>query len=126
VFFWPLPPDPNACITTPRGKVSGLLGADFEFSDTNCGLLLSKDEAITVFASKPGEAEKTAIFKYDPGSSYDDVPTIEAKDQHTVQIRIRSVSSIFFRKDRWKDLAIVYDIGRVDYPNADDVKSDSR
>ena len=73
VFFWPLPPDPNACITTPRGKVSGLLGADFEFSDTNCDLLLSKDEAITVFASKPGEAEKTAIFKYDPGSSYDDV-----------------------------------------------------
>jgi hypothetical protein len=116
-------PLPGARITEDRGKVSDISGFDFEFSETACDVI-AKDDAITVFISRPGAANKAAVFKYDPGS--DELPVVTSVDRHTVLISLRSVSSIFFRKHSWADLAITYNIGDIHYPDRDPGRIDEQ
>ena len=116
-------PLPGACVTEARGKITGISGFDFELSETACDIL-AKDDAITVFISRPGSANKAAVFKYDPGT--DELPVMTLVDQHTVLISLRSVSSIFFRKYSWEDLAITYNIGDIHYPDRDPGRIDEQ
>jgi len=105
---------PGACITESRGKIVNVAGYDFEISETSCDLI-AKDDAVSVLISKTGHQSQTAIFKYDPGRYLP--PEIRATGAHSVQISIPSISSEFFRKDKWEDLSIEYDLGQIDYPS---------
>jgi hypothetical protein len=112
-----LAPTPYDCITETRGRISGVSGFDFEISETDCDTL-AKDAAISIFASRPGQARKVLLFKFDP--AYDDLmPVITSVDQHTVQISIPRISSLFLRRDKLKDLFIIYKIDIIDYPDND-------
>jgi hypothetical protein len=99
------------CDTESRGSLTDVAGYDFQFSETACDVV-AKDDAITVFISKTGESARTPIFKYDPGA--DALPTITAIDRRTVQVSLERVSSVFFRRYAYGDLAISYDIRRID------------
>lgn len=112
-----LAPSPYTCITEVHGKVSNLAGFDFEVSETDCDVL-AKDAAISVFASKPGQPHKTLLFKYDPGGVEPD-PVITWIGQHTVQISVPWISSVFFRRDGFKGLSVVYKIDKIDYPDVE-------
>lgn len=101
-----------ACITEERGKTSGLSGFDFEISETSC----FHDLAVSIFVSKSGEKKKTLLFKYTP-FYVGPYPTITSIGEHTVQISVSRVSSLFCRRDKWDDLTVKYDIGAVEYPS---------
>jgi hypothetical protein len=103
------------CDTRSLGSFSDVAGYDFEISETACDVL-AKDDAITIFATKAGKKGKTAIFKYDPGA--EEFPEIVAVGAHTAHISLKSISSIFFRKDNIGDLSISYDIGHIYYPGS--------
>ena len=112
-----LAPTPYDCITETRGRISGVSGFDFEISETDCDTL-AKDAAISIFASRPGQARKVLLFKFDP--AYDDLmPVITSVDQHTVQISIPRISSLFLRREKLKDLFIIYKIDLIDHPDND-------
>lgn len=109
-----------ACITEPRGKVSDLSGHDFEISDTNCDTL-AKDDAINVFASKTGKGDKTLVFKYDPGGPMGDVaPQIRLIGPNKIRISVTKIASIFSWRAQLEDLYVVYDIGKIEYPDPRD------
>src|ERR1700694_2487599 len=76
-----LAPRPYTCLTETHEKISGLLGYDFEVSETDCSTL-SKDASINVFASKTGQTDKVLLFKYDP-AGVDPLPVITSVDRHT-------------------------------------------
>jgi hypothetical protein len=105
---------PYSCTTTVHQRIAGLSGFDFEISETDCDVL-AKDAATSVFISKAGQTKKTLLFKYVP-PGFDAIPTITSVDEHTIQISIRRVPTIFCRRDKWETLTVKYDIGVVDYP----------
>src|SRR6185437_15715280 len=98
-----------------RGKISDLSGFDFEISETDCDTL-AKDASVSVLASKHGETKQTLLFKYDP-LWFEPVPSITFLDQRTVKISIPRVSSLFFQRNQWNGLSIVYEIGANDFPD---------
>ena len=104
-------------------RVSGVAGLDFEIVYTNCDLL-AKDEAITVYASRgqglPGWFSKREIFKYTGGP--DISLALTASDRNSVRVSVEAVSSIHFARDRWEDVTIIYNIGHIEYPSANDPK----
>jgi hypothetical protein len=100
-----------ACITEERGRTSGLSGFDFEISETAC----FHDLGVSVFVSKAGEKKKALLFKYTP-YYVGPYPIITSIGEHTVQISVSRVSSIFCRSDKWDALTVKYDIGSVEYP----------
>ena len=102
----------STCFTEVKGRLSGLSGFDFEISETSCFF----DPAVSVFVSKADKRKKTLLFKYVP-VYVGPYPTITWVDEHTVQISVSSVSSIFCRKDKWGTLTVKYDIGPVEYPS---------
>jgi len=107
-----LPPMPHACYTETLARQDGIGGYDFEISDTSCKTFAA-DEAVTIFATRPGDPRKTALFKYTSGS---ELPVITLTDPHTVTISVRRVGSIYFRKSGWADMAIRYDLGNIEWP----------
>lgn len=107
--------EPGACITEVLGETFNVAGIEFELSETNCDLLLSKDSAITLFASRPGGADKAALFKY-VTFNFDERPSVEAIGSATLLISMRAVSSIYFQNDRWQGMTITYRIDRIEYP----------
>ena len=108
---------PYSCTTTVHQSIAGLSGFDFEISETDCDVL-AKDAATSVFISKAGQTKKTLLFKYVP-PGFDAIPTITSVDEHTIQISIRRVPTIFCRRDKWETLTVKYDIGVVDYSGRD-------
>ena len=109
-----LAPRPYTCLTETRGKISGLLGYDFEISETDCSTL-SKDASISVFASKAGRTNKVLLFKYDP-AGVDELPMLASVDQRTIQISVPRISIVMFGRDNWEDVSVIYSIGVIDYP----------
>ncbi len=103
------------CITESRGKITNLSGYDFEISETNCDLI-AKDDAVSVFVSRTGQTKQTPVFKFGPTREVR--PIIKLIDPHTIQISIAWVSDVYFKHDKWEDLSIEYDIGRIDYPSS--------
>jgi hypothetical protein len=104
---------PFACLTETRQRISDLSDFSFEISETSCDTL-AKDDAISVFATRPGHTEKVLLLKYDPGP--DVLPTIRVTPSHEISIAISAVSSIFSQRDELDGFPIRYDIGVVRYP----------
>lgn len=109
-MVWPF----NHCITEVRGHARGILGLDFEFSEVAC-TTLGNDASLTVFVSRSGRKERTAIFKFSPAFA-DEMPRITAIDGNTLSISIDRVIDIYFRKEEWEGISIVYDIRKIDFP----------
>jgi|ERR1051326_303035 hypothetical protein len=109
-----LAPRPYTCLTETHEKISGLLGYDFEISETDCSTL-GEDASISVFASKAGQTNKELLFKYGP-AGVDPLPIITSVDQHTIQISVPRISDVIFRRDNWEGLSVIYSIGIIDYP----------
>jgi hypothetical protein len=100
-----------ACITKERARTSGLSGFDFEISETAC----FHDLGVSVFASCAGERKKALLFKYTP-LYVGPYPTITPIGEHTVQISVSRVSSIFCRRDRWEGLTVNMTSARSNTP----------
>jgi hypothetical protein len=117
-----LAPLPDDCITEVRGRISGASGFDFEISETDCDTI-AKTATISVLAWKPGQTKKVLLFKFFP-AYVDLLPAIVSVDQHTVEISITEISSLFFLKERLEDLVVNYKIDVIDYPDSDARKSE--
>jgi hypothetical protein len=113
-----LAPGSDYCLTETLGKISDRSGVDFEISETDCDTL-AKDASVSVFASKHGRTREVLLFKYDPGG-VEPIPVITSVGQHAVEISVRSISSVFFRRNYWDGLSVHYDIGSIDFPSAND------
>ena len=128
VFWWTFgfsgPPFeitfPGVCRSGTLDKVSTPGGLDFEFVYTDCDIV-AKEETKSILLSRGPRLVKrfdeAEILRYD-GS--DVPPTITTIDAHAVRISIDRVSSVAIAKDRWNDISIVYDIGRIDFPQEGD------
>lgn len=108
-------PFPGACVSETLSETSTPAGLDFKFIYTNCDLL-AKQESLSISISQGtgllgwfGERE---VIKY---FGPEVLPTVTVIDPHTVLISITSVESIIFARDRWRDIAIRYDIGHINY-----------
>jgi hypothetical protein len=114
-----------ACETEELSKIEEPSGLTFEFEDTTCNTFGS-DEQIRVYARKTTPKgtrafldwrhPRTLLFRYDPGSSDDSLPSITRPSQSSILISIPRVSSIVYQNREWEGMSINYDVGRVDYP----------
>jgi hypothetical protein len=116
-----------SCTTEERFRIENLSGVSFEVTDTSCDTL-AKDENIRIYARKVDPIgagifsrwrnQKRLIFRYDPGSSDNPLPSITRPSQLTILISIPAVSSISEQEHEWENMSVNYDIGHVDYPGA--------
>lgn len=108
----------NGCTTESKKQISNLAGFDFEVTHTDCDVGLYKGAAMSLFVSKAGEGEKALLFKFGPEDD-DLIPEIKV-DEHdsTILISISDISFVYSQRDRWRDMAIKYDIGHIDYPGS--------
>jgi hypothetical protein len=118
-----LAPTSYYCDTEVRERISGVAGFDFEIIETDCDTL-AKTATISVFASKPGRTRNVLLFKFFP-AYVDLMPSITPVDQHTVQISIAEISSLFLRRDKLKELIVNYKIGVIDYPDSESEKKNN-
>ena len=89
-------------------NISDIPGFNFEIFAEDCWHSLET----SIYVSKRGRNRKTLLFVYDTL----DVPIISSIDDHTVQIRLNEIGSIYCQNDRSWDLTIKYDIRSVRYP----------
>jgi hypothetical protein len=99
-----------------------LPGGDLRYRQRSCigrqpAMPVAKDTSISVFASRPGQTRKVLLFKFGPAYA-DLMPVISSVDQHTVQITIREISDLIFRREKFSDLSISYKIDVIDYPSS--------
>lgn len=110
----------GSCISETFGGISNVAGLNFQFVDTACDLL-AKSEAISIFVSRGSgssdQVGRTEIFKYDGPM---EPPTITEIDPRTIRISVGAISSIYFAKEQWDGITILYDIGHIDYPSRND------
>jgi hypothetical protein len=120
--------DPDACISETMMTIPDLSGVEVEVVYVNCDTL-AKEEAVSVYFSPSAMKRapwfrrwmyrKTLVFRYDPSGRADTpLPSITHPSQSTILISIPRVSSIFYQNQRWENMSINYDIGRVDDPAA--------
>ncbi|HEY0307014.1 MAG TPA: hypothetical protein VGB94_02535 [Acidobacteriaceae bacterium] len=87
---------------------------------------ISKDEWISVYASRTRVGNKsllykwhqhrTEIFRYDPGRWDNPLPSIVATGPNSILISIPEVSSVTIKNKDADGLHVAYDIGHIDYP----------
>jgi hypothetical protein len=106
--FWPV---------ETLARLSGIAGFDFEISETGCDVI-AKESWINVYASTPGQIGKALLFEYVPAGT-GPIASVTAVGEHAVKISVPWISSEHFRRHRWRQLAVTYDIGTVDYPDTD-------
>jgi hypothetical protein len=112
----------NGCDVESKKRVSNLAGLDFEVTHTDCDVGLYKGAAMSIFVSKTGEGEKALLFKFEPEDD-DLLPKIKVQQQNsTILVSISRISSIYLRKDRWRNMSVEYDIGHVDYPSSGEIQ----
>jgi hypothetical protein len=114
----------SVCITETQAKFENIAGWDFEAEDTSCDTL-AKDEEVRVFAvpaqakySRLGSllARRRLIFAYDPWRTGVDGLTVQARDTKHILISLPQASSVFGKNRSLGEIAIDYDIRRVEYP----------
>lgn len=109
------PPD---CSTASKAQIRDSDGLDFEISETDCSTLAG-GTTMSVLVAKHGEREQTLLFKFSPT---DDVPlpdiAVDAQ-RSTILISVPEIEDIYSRRERWRDLAVKYEIGTVHYPSSD-------
>ncbi|MGO9095804.1 MAG: hypothetical protein ACLQGV_11320 [Bryobacteraceae bacterium] len=114
---------PGVCLVEELKQVPNLSGMRFEVVYENCDTLV-KTEDVAVYvsrASAPGESlfakwsnRRALVFGYDPGYPADP-PSISAPSKDRILISIPVVSSIRLRRQKWKNVSIEYEVGRVIY-----------
>ena len=72
------------------------------------------DVSVSLVVSKKPTSKGDIIFKYDPNER-SPIPTVALTGSH-MQIAVPSVSSIYFKAQKWRGLSIDYEIGSVVYP----------
>jgi hypothetical protein len=97
----------RGCHTEVLASNPSISGFNFEVSVTDCW----HNPETGVFVARPGQREKTLLFRY----LAPEVPTITALDEHTVQIALGDIDQIFCREDKWQELTVKYDIRSIRY-----------
>jgi hypothetical protein len=112
----------NACITEVRQD--GIVRSDmrFQITETDCSTF-GEDAAISVYGLNDPGGDRTLLFEYGPAAYHLPLPTIAVPDQRTIVIAVPIVSDVVFQRDVWNDRAIRYEIGHVDYPKPDTLRS---
>jgi hypothetical protein len=113
-----------ACSSVTRGKLGNVSGWDLEIEQTSCDLV-TREEAISVYASThvpPGSrtkwfARRTLLFRYDPESADDLLPSFEATGPDKILISVPAVSSISVENRILGKTTVNYQIGRVFEPD---------
>lgn len=105
--------------------LSDVSGTDIEVVYTNSDAL-AKEENISVYvcAASRGKTawlrkafrRKALLFRYDPGSPDDPLPTITSPARNQLVISLPRASSISVRRAQWNGVSVAYEIGRIDYP----------
>jgi hypothetical protein len=98
----------GVCYREVLANVSNVSGFNFQIFAEDCWHSLETG----VFVSKSGRSGKTLLFLYDTL----EVPTITSLDDHTIQVGLGDIGSIYCRNDKWEDFTIKYDIRSVRYP----------
>ena len=103
--------------------LSDVSGADIEVVYTNSDSL-AKQEGISVYISKASKGKaawvgkafrrKVLLFKYDPGSPDEALPSIISPAVNRLVISVPRVSSISFQRKQWNGISVAYQIGRID------------
>jgi hypothetical protein len=107
----------TACITQTKQRIRNLSGLDFEISYMNCDTFGSS-QSMSVFVSGIGDRNRTEIFTFDP-IYFVDLPTVTVlPNEKRIAISVKWISSIYFQRHRWEDMAIDYDIGKITYPES--------
>ena len=111
----------TACsTTTERMSISGY---DIRIDETLCKTLAATYD-VQVFISKRGDRKQALLFRYDPASAGHPsfLPSIRFSDPHMLLISVDEISSISFRRYKWENLSIEYDIRSITYPNPHEVQ----
>jgi hypothetical protein len=95
-------------------------GADIEVKYTNSDAL-AKEETISVYISEARSnrltfRHKTLLFRYDPGSEDEPLPSIASPTPNRLLISVPRISSISYKQTQWRGITVAYQIGRIDYP----------
>lgn len=111
-----------SCTTEEKIKIDNLSGVSIEVTDTICDTI-AKDENIRVYVRKvdPEGAgllsrwrnQRTLLFRYDPGSYDNPLPSVTRPSQSMILISIPIVGEIIEQRHQWESIAINYEIGRV-------------
>lgn len=115
--------DRGFCMTVQNRTLSSVQGLEFTVEDSQCGLLGAVGVR-TISVARTSDPlswfglGRTQVFGA-LGIS-DEVPSVMEVDPHTVRISIDRVSQIVLANDQWKDITILYDIVRIDYPGKND------
>jgi len=105
--------------------LSDVSGADIEVVYTNSDAL-AKQEDISVYISEASKGKttwlrrafrrKALLFRYDPESPSEPLPSIISRAVNRLVISVPRVSSISFQRTQWNGISVAYQIGRIDYP----------
>ena len=117
--------DSNACISEAKTNIPDLGGVGVDVFYTNCDTL-AKDESISVYFSRSAvkkdswfarwRNQRALVFRYDPGRYDDPLPSITRPSLSTILISVPEVSSILYQSQKWQDVSVGYQIGKVYYP----------
>jgi hypothetical protein len=114
----PYPPVPAAtvfCMVQKEADLPDISGLHFQLTRTSCDTF-GNDASVSLVVSGNPADKGDVIFKYDPNER-SPVPTLALAGNH-LQIAVPSVSSIYFKAQKWRGLSIDYEIGSVLYPTA--------
>jgi hypothetical protein len=104
-------------------SIPNLSGMEFKVIYTSRARLVVTDYAISIYARRAASKEEslfakwlnrqTLLFRYDPGSDTNNLPTINASGNDRILISIPTVSSVSFQNRKWQNMTIDYNIGNV-------------
>jgi len=116
----------NAC-TNEVLRTIKMSGVRFVVERSSCDLL-AKDESVSVYATTVPESplrkaagwftHRALLFRYDPGSDNNPLPTITQTRQGEIRIAVPMVSSIILQRRQWDGNSILYDIGKIYFPTS--------
>lgn len=115
----------NAC-TNQVLRITETSGIRFVIERSSCDLL-GKDEAVSVYATTVSGSplrgllgwfgHRALLFRYDPGSVDNPLPTIVLPTSTEIHVMIPSVSSILVQRRNWDGKAVSFDIGKIYFPD---------
>jgi hypothetical protein len=129
-YYFALPPvmrflAPGVCLTVDEATYKNVGRAEFYEVYLSCDTI-AKEEYVEVYAIRndansilPKQLRKrTLVFEYDPGAPSNALPLIQAVGSNQFKISVPEVSSVGLERRSWDNNAILYDIGKVDYPSS--------
>jgi hypothetical protein len=116
---------PGACIEEELGKIPDVSSISFRIVYSNCDTL-AKQEAVTIYASPATtisgtQLERwfesdTLLFSYVPAYGEITAPVVTSPRSGYILISIPEVSSVLYKREKWRDISVGYKIDRSLYP----------